>query len=324
MDPNPSRRSAVGKTFARAAQFDNLDTMFASVTPELAIIASPHHFHASSAVLCLENGVAVLCEKPMATTVTECDQMIAAAEKAKRPLAVGHFRRFFPSCQMIKAVLNSGLFGAVQSFRVLEGEKYSWPAQSRSFFRRSDAGGGVLIDAGAHTIDLVLWWLGEVMTFEYSDDAMGGVEANCLINMHMRSGVNGTIQMSRDWPLSNRYVIECEKGWLTYICDVADRVEWGLHDSVYQLNTQIRMMTQTPCFQWCDDSSAAPRFSDCFVNQLRNVIAAVAGSEQVLVTGSEARKTVAFIEDCYRNRTLIDMSWLEPAEILRARQLAHV
>ena len=246
VDPNPSRRFSVGKTFARAAQFDNLDRMFAGVTPQLAIIASPHQFHASSAVQCLENGVAVLCEKPMATSVAECDQMIAAAEKAKRPLAVGHFRRFFPSCQMIKALLSSGLFGAVQSFRVIEGEKYSWPAQSRSFFKRSEAGGGVLIDAGAHTIDLLMWWLGEVMSFEYSDDAMGGVEANCLINMHMCSGANGTIQMSRDWPLSNRYVIKCEKAWLTYVCDVADRIEWGLHDRFFDLNTYIRTINGSP------------------------------------------------------------------------------
>ena len=192
VDPNPERTLAIGKKFPLAHRHLNVDTMLAEISPDLAIIVTPHRFHADLAVKCLEKGSHVLCEKPMATTTVDCDRMIAAAEKARRILAVGHFRRFFPSSITVKSILDNGLLGAVRSFRFLEGEIYSWPAQTGSFFKRAEAGGGVLIEAGVHTMDLLLWWLGDVAQVLYRDDSMGGVEANCQIRLKMASGAEGS------------------------------------------------------------------------------------------------------------------------------------
>src|SRR5262245_44048391 len=143
VDPNPERTSKIGKTFPLARHFRDADTMLAETAPDLAIVVTPHRFHADLAVKCLEKRLHVLCEKPMATTTADCDRMLEAAEKAERLLAVGHFRRFFPSSMMVKRILDAGLLGAVRSFRFLEGEVYSWPAQTASFFKRAEAGGGV-------------------------------------------------------------------------------------------------------------------------------------------------------------------------------------
>jgi len=107
--------------------------------------------------------------------------MVEAADKAGCLLAVGHFRRFFPSTKMVKEILDAALLGAVRSFRFLDGEIYNWPARTASPFDRAEAGGGVLIDIGAHTLDLLLWWLGNEAEVLYQDDALGGVEANCRI-----------------------------------------------------------------------------------------------------------------------------------------------
>jgi len=323
VDPNPLRTSIVGAKLPSARCFGRLEDALAGTEVDLAIIAAPHRFHSEQAISCLDASVAVLCEKPMATTVDECDRMVEAADRAGRILAVGHFRRFFPSCRVIKAMISSGALGAVRSFRVLEGETYSWPAQSASFFKRQESGGGVLIDAGAHTIDLLLWWLGDVAQVEYEDDSMGGVEANSVLRLTMTSGATGTVHLSRDWPLPNRYVIECEQGWVAYICDQVDRLEWGFHSPVYGLETQMRQLVHTLC-----DSQRTgppvPAFMDCFVNQLRNVVAATQGEEPLVVSGVEARKAVALIEECYRHRKLLAMPWLEPAEVLRATRLANV
>lgn len=308
VDPNPARTAAVGAKLPDARAVASLAEALSARDVDLAIIAAPHRLHAEQAVECFASGAAVLCEKPMAMSTAECDRMIDAANRAQRPLAVGHFRRFFPCCQIIKRMIATGALGAVRSFKVLEGETYSWPAQSASFFKRQDAGGGVLIDAGAHTIDLLLWWLGDVSKFEYQDDAMGGVETNSVLRMTMASGASGTVQLSRDWPLPNRYRIDCERGWVTYICDEVDRVEWGFHDPGYVLETTI---------------AAAPSFMECFVNQLRNMVAAIQGHEPLAVPGGEARKTVALIEACYQQRSLLAMPWMDAAERRRAEQLAH-
>jgi predicted dehydrogenase len=308
VDPNPARTAKVAERLPEARQLADLAEALAGGI-DLAIIAAPHRLHAEQAIACFSAGAAVLCEKPMAMSTAECDRMIEAADSAKRVLAVGHFRRFFPCSQVIKTMLATRALGAVRSFRVLEGETYSWPAQSASFFKREEAGGGVLIDAGAHTIDLLLWWLGEVASFEYQDDAMGGVEANSVLRLKMASGAAGTVQLSRDWPLPNRYRIDCERGWVTYVCDEVDRVEWGFHDPGHAIESRI-----TP----------SPGFMDCFVDQLRNVVAAIEGRAELAVSGREARKTVALIEECYRRRSLLEMPWLGETERRGAERLADV
>jgi predicted dehydrogenase len=325
IDPNGERRAVLAAALEGTRAFSDLHEMDrAGVTPDLAIVAAPHRYHADLAVKCLENSVAVLCEKPMAITTAECDRMITAARRADRVLAIGHFRRFFPSCQVMKAILSSGLLGPVVSFRFLEGEAYSWPARSASFFDPDAAGGGVLIDAGSHTLDLLLWWLGDVAEVEYEDDAMGGVEANCVLRLTTGSGATGIVQLSRDWPLPNRYVIECAKGWLACKYGAVDRLEWGFHNSPYGMETLIWPMAGTDQARLHVLEGAIPGFRDCFVNQLRDVLAAVVTGGPVLVPGIEARRTVQLIETCYRNRRLLDMPWLAPLEMRGARQLAGV
>jgi predicted dehydrogenase len=323
VDPDPDRTSKIGKTLSGARQYRDINAMLADITPDMAIIATPHWLHAPLTVSCVESGIHVLCEKPLAVTTTDCDRMIEAAERAGCVLAVGHFRRFFPSCQMIRDILRAGLLGAVQSFRFLEGERYDWPAQSAFYFKREQAGGGVLLDAGAHTIDLLLWWLGDAAEVEYQDDAMGEVEANCKLHMRMASGAEGMVRLSQDWPLPNRYVIQCEKGWIAYLYDVVDRVQWGLRNSDWGLNAEIRTMAAGSRAGLPELGSSVPRFLDYYALQLRNVIAAIRGTEPLKVSVKDARKAVALIEKCYRTRKLLEMPWLDDAEIRRARELAH-
>ena len=297
--------------------------MLKETTAELAIIAAPHKFHVDSSVQCLRNGMHVLCEKPMAMATAECDSMIEAAEKAGRLLAVGHFRRFYPSCETIKRILDSEVLGQVRSFHFYDGQNYGWPAQSAFPFKKAEAGGGVLIDQGAHAIDLLMWWLGEPRKIAYQDDAMGGVEVNCRLDLTMANGAIGVLQLSRDWPLPNRCVIRCDKGWVGYMCDVMDRIDWGLYESGYAVNAQLRRAAiRKELFP--DMSDAVPNDMEIyFTSQLRNVIAAVRGVEPVRVSGVDARKTIAVIENCYRNRTLLHMPWLDEAELRRAREMAH-
>lgn len=324
VDPNAHRTALVQRTLTRATSFSDAGALFANQSIDLAIIATPHRWHADLTVASLDRGAHVLCEKPMALSTMECDRMTAAAGRAGRLLAVGHFRRFFPSCIAIKEILDSHLLGPVQSFRFLEGEAYSWPAQSASFFNRKEAGGGVLIDAGAHTLDLLLWWLGDVLDVIYEDDAMGGVEANCRLHLRMANGAEGVIQLSRDWPLPNRYIINCEKGWVSYTCDVVDRIEWGLHGSEHGLRAQIHPLANGDKARMHELSEHQVGLQDCFTAQLRNVVAAIQGQEALRVSGQEARKSVALIERCYAGRSLLPMPWLDSLEQERAQELSRV
>jgi predicted dehydrogenase len=323
VDPQEERRVQLLEYFSTARTFPDIKAMLAETRPELAIIAAPHRYHSELAVQCLNQGIHVLCEKPMAITTDECDRMIEAAKAADRVLAVGHFRRFYPSCETIKNLLDSRCLGQVKSFQFLEGYQYNWPLKSASVFDKASAGGGVFIDTGAHALDLILWWLGDVLDVAYQDDAMGGVEANCELRLRMVHGAQGIVRLSRDWPLPNYCLIECEKGWLKYSCDVTDRITWGLYGANYSLNTEIQRAVP---YQENDIYvSAQPNpLLNYFTAQLRNVVQAIRGGEQVRVPGTDARKTIALIEKCYETRELLSMEWLDKAEAGRASLLANV
>jgi predicted dehydrogenase len=295
----------------------DLSTILDEVDTSLVIVALPHNLHAPVTIKALHAGAHVLCEKPMARTVQECDLMLEAEAVSSRLIAVGHFRRFFPVTNLIRQWIRAERLGRLRSFRFLEGEIYSWPAASASFFSRETAGGGVLIDAGAHTLDLLLWWMGPVGELHYSDDAAGGVEANCVIKLETESGVSGYVQMSRDWPLSNQYHLEFENGWLLYTYDMVDSFQWGWHgDSVAQ-----RVMIEDGSKVGFDRLPKSGRvevtFRRCFELQLLNVLEAMQGQASLVCPGSDARQTVALIERCYVGRQVLRQPWLSGKEQLK-------
>src|SRR5690606_5517433 len=121
---------------------------------DAAIIATPHHFHAEPAIALLNAGVHVLVEKPMATTVTDCERMCVAAETSGSLLVVGMIRRFFWSNRFLKHLILTGSFGAVKHFEIEDGGVYAWPSASRFIINKEHSGGGVLIGNGSHVMDM--------------------------------------------------------------------------------------------------------------------------------------------------------------------------
>ncbi|HPD13744.1 MAG TPA: Gfo/Idh/MocA family oxidoreductase [Planctomycetota bacterium] len=128
---------------------------------DLVVIATPHGLHARHAVLAAEHGKHILVEKPMATSVAECDQMIKAADQAGVKLMVAHSRRFFPLVKQAKALLDEGAIGRILMLRQLfshnartfgtkEGHWMSDPRLSMGFF----------IGYGCHQLDMTLHLVG--------------------------------------------------------------------------------------------------------------------------------------------------------------------
>jgi predicted dehydrogenase len=251
---------------------------------DLAIVASPHSLHAAQTIELLEAGVSVLCEKPMATSVDDARAMIRAASVGPGLLAIGLVRRYFPATRI------------------------DWPAASRGYFSKREAQGGVLMDTGVHALDLLQWWLGKIAVLEYADDAMGGIEANCLIRCRLECGSTGEVRLSRDCALANRYTVRGSRGWLSWQAGQVDQFEFGFADSAQVVQARPR------------DQSAS-NFEQSFLSQLRNVIAALRGTEQLQVPAAEGIAGIELIENCYRQRSLMAMPWLDDREIARGREL---
>jgi predicted dehydrogenase len=315
-DPNPASVVRVHSMFSSACRLDDLSGL-SPRSAELAIIASPPEFHAEQTIQLLRTGLSVLCEKPMATSVTDAEAMIGSVIDTGGVLAIGLCRRFFPAIQTIREILANRMIGDIVRFSFNEGTDFRWPVMSLDYFRKGATRGGVLLDIGVHALDLVTWWWGEPDEIAYEDDAMGGIEANCHIRVRFAQGFAGEIRLSRDWRLSNEYLIYGTKGWLRWQVNEADRVEIGTNGSYYTMNSQLLRKDLSK-------SAPAANFYQSFLEQLRNVIAAVRTRERPFVSCEDGLPSVRLVDRCYRQRNLISMPWLSGTEQKRARDLAEI
>lgn len=311
-DPNPARLARASEILDGVRPVSDLDEVLRAA-PALAIVASPQRFHAPQSIALLQSGASVLCEKPMASTAAEAQSMIEAARPSGRHLAIGLFRRFFPASQLIRALIQNGNLGRLVRFEISEGGPFSWPAQSASFFQKSGSAGGVLADLGVHILDLVLWWLGEPQRVVYRDDAMGGLEANCEVELEFPGNCSGAIRLSRDTALPNRGVLRFERGSVEFDSGSADRLELRFNGAPVSLNGNLF---------GSQGKNPANTYHQSFIAQLRNVVAAICGEEPLLVPGESALPGMELIERCYHERTLMPLPWLSEEERRAAEQLA--
>lgn len=196
IDTSAERRFAVAALFG-CAPVECEDAMAAADAFDVAIVATPHVLHERLCVDLLRAGKHVFVEKPMAHTKAACAAINCAATETGVKVAVGLFCRQAVAGRWLKEALQANAFGRICRFEISEGHEYVWPLTTDLMWRKEQAGGGVLIDTGAHTMDQVVWWFGEPDEIEYFDDADGGVEANAIARMRWMSGLSGEIELSR-------------------------------------------------------------------------------------------------------------------------------
>jgi predicted dehydrogenase len=132
----------------------DLSDLLASGAVDALSITLPTHLHADTTVKALEAGMHVLCEKPMALSVADCDRMTDAAKSAGRVLQIGHCIRFWPEYVVTRQLIKGGLHGKpiAASFR-----RYTaMPAWSPdSWFADEKRSGGQPLDLHIHDTDYV-------------------------------------------------------------------------------------------------------------------------------------------------------------------------
>lgn len=147
-----------------AQPFTDTAALLCEASVEAVIIGTPHPLHAGPAIRAAEAGVHVLVEKPLATTLADCDAMLAAARKAGVTLGIVSQRRFYEPVQRMRAAIDAGKIGTpVLGVFVM----YSWrdPAYYLSDPWRgkwATEGGGVLVNQSPHPLDILLWLMGPV------------------------------------------------------------------------------------------------------------------------------------------------------------------
>jgi predicted dehydrogenase len=126
---------------------------------DAAVVSTPNYLHAPQSIALLEHGVHVMVEKPMATSVAECDAMIAASARGGASLMVAHCWRFHDAVRMMRARIDAGDLGRIVKTRGY-GVHAGW-GPSGWFAEKRFAGGGALPDMGVHAIDTARFLLGD-------------------------------------------------------------------------------------------------------------------------------------------------------------------
>jgi predicted dehydrogenase len=164
-DIDQVRAAATGERYG-VPQFTDHRQLLTAVRPDVVHVCTPHDQHTPVAIDCLDAGVAVLLEKPVAHSPAEADRLIAAARK--RPdvkVGICLQNRYNTATAGARDLLDSGRLGPVLggSATVLWHRDAAYYRSRPWRGRRARSGGGVLINQAVHTLDLMEWLLGDVV-----------------------------------------------------------------------------------------------------------------------------------------------------------------
>jgi predicted dehydrogenase len=129
-------------------------------TVDIIDVCLPTHMHAEISMRCMKAGKHVICEKPLAGSLEECDQMIACASECGVKLMPAQVVRWFPEHKAAHEAIAAGQIGKPASIRMRRGGNA--PTGSSEWFTNLEVSGGVLLDVAVHDFDWALWTVGPV------------------------------------------------------------------------------------------------------------------------------------------------------------------
>ena len=266
-----------------ATAYRHMDEMLADANPDIIDICTPTPTHKEFALQSLAAGKPTFLEKPMGRSVAECDEIIAAVDKAKVPFMVGHVVRFFPEYAQAKRMVVSGAIGipaAARAARLAGHPTGSWqnwywdPAQS----------GGVILDMIIHDFDWMRWCLGDVdRVFAKGLYNVGDGKFDYgLVTLHFASGALGHVTGS--WAHLGPFRTTFE------LCGDAGMLE---HDSEKSVPFSARYReSETGAAGVAIPESPLFDEDDPYYRELRHFIDVIEGKAQPIVTAQDARAAV--------------------------------
>ena len=146
------------KEFGARKSYASWQDLIADEEIDAVYIATPVHLHAEQTIAAAAAGKHVLCEKPMALDVAECDRMIAACRDSKVKLGIAYYRHFYPAITRIKEIIAASEIGqpVIAQINVFEWFDPEPTNPRRWLIDKAQSGGGPMLDFGCHRIEVLL------------------------------------------------------------------------------------------------------------------------------------------------------------------------
>lgn len=197
--------------------YSNFDLIKDNKDIDIVYVVLPNSMHAEFSIRAAEAGKHVICEKPMAMNVEECDDIIDACEKAGVKLSVGYRLQSEPYTQELKRMVKEKTFGDVRYVQadaayISRGNPDQWRLD------RSLSGGGALVNMGVYAIQSAIYGSGmnptAVTAQEYSTrpEYFKNTDETITAQFEFPNGATGNIMTSHN-VRANRHYTSCDKGW---------------------------------------------------------------------------------------------------------------
>lgn len=280
---------------AGAKHFTDLESFIQDSGVEGAIICAPPAEHRGIATALMEAGIHVLCEKPFATTREDAQAMVRVAEEKDRIIMMASKFRYVEDVIRAKAIITSGLLGEILYYENKFCGKVSMKGRWNS--DPKVAGGGVLIDNGTHSVDIVRYLLGPIARVHAQEGKRVmnlPVEDTATLSFVTESGVDGNVFLS--------WSINVQEGSYINVYGTDGALSIGWKESRHQHNGHPNWIS----FGVGYDKVAA------FRNQVENFVNTVRGSASPIITVEDGLASVEVIEAAYRS--MLTQNWQAPEE----------
>lgn len=269
---------AVGRAYTdyrELAENESLDAV---------IVSTPPDSHPDIACFFMDRGIPVLCEKPLCLTVAEAESMIAAAERSAVLFTMASKFRYCEDVVKAKGIVASGILGDVIQFENAFTARVDMSKRWNSDRRVS--GGGVLIDNGTHSVDIVRYFLGpieSVLAVETGGTQDLEVDENVKMFAKTASGVVASVDLT--WGLNK------ELPYFISVYGSNGTLHIGWRESKYKLHSSP---------DWTVFGSGYDKVAS-FRGKIENFSRTLGGKEELLIKPSDALASVQVIEAAYKS-----------------------
>jgi predicted dehydrogenase len=243
-DTNLSRAEEMAEKYGGKA-YGSYEELLSNKEIDAVSVCVPNSLHAKITIAALKAGNHVLCEKPMATNIRECEAMVKTAEETGKKLLIGHNQRLTPAHKTAKKLIEEGVIGDIITFKTTFGHSgpETWSINSGKnvwFFDKNIAAMGAMADLGIHKTDLIQFLTGQTiiettakLTTLNKRDSSGnliGVDDNAFCIYKMKNGIVGTMTASWTYygPEDNSTVLYGKKGIMRIYDDTKYTIKIGL------------------------------------------------------------------------------------------------
>jgi predicted dehydrogenase len=290
-DTCPEVAEVMGKKIG-CPSYVNPESMARNCQLDAAIVCTPPTSHPDISIALLNAGVHVLCEKPFSIKVQDARRMVHTARKNGLKLTMASKFRFVADVILAKKMMLSGSLGDLILFENVFANRVDMSKRWNSIPEVS--GGGVLIDNGTHSVDLMRYFLGslaEVHVLEGRRSQGLPVEDTVAMSVRSTTGAIGNIDLS--------WSIDKQRTSFLDIYGSRGTISIGWHESRY---------FDYSAKEWVVLGKGYDKLQ-AFRSQIENFVKAIRGGEPLLLTDEEALTSVAIMEAAYRS--LRQSKWVE-------------